>query len=77
MNPAVRFMSRLLIQRDASGTQEIVLKPGANRLGRSEQNDLPINDPTWQVMRLLARLGMIEIATPQRAVYPQMREAAA
>src|SRR5438876_316434 len=39
-------MSRLLIQRGASGTQEIVLKPGANRLGRNEQNDLPINDPT-------------------------------
>src|SRR5438876_11944743 len=39
-------MSRLLIQRGASGTQEIMLKPGANRLGRSEQNDLPINDPT-------------------------------
>ena len=39
-------MSRLLIQRGSSGTQEIVLKPGANRLGRSEQNDLPINDPT-------------------------------
>src|SRR5437660_5689093 len=44
--PAIRFMSRLLIQRSASGTQEILLKPGANRLGRSEQNDLPINDPT-------------------------------
>src|SRR5437867_12836621 len=39
-------MSRLLIQRGASGTQEIVLKPGANRLGRNEQNDLQINDPT-------------------------------
>src|SRR5438477_3022129 len=39
-------MSRLLIQRGASGTQEIVLKPGAKRLGRNEQNDLPINDPT-------------------------------
>src|SRR5437016_13426559 len=46
LNPAIRFMSRLLIQRGASGTQEIVLKPGANRLGRNEQNDLPINDPT-------------------------------
>src|SRR6266700_7210767 len=46
LNPASSFMSRLLIQRGASGTQEIVLKPGANRLGRSEQNDLPINDPT-------------------------------
>src|SRR5216110_25086 len=39
-------MSRLLIRRGASGTQEIVLKPGANRVGRNEQNDLPINDPT-------------------------------
>lgn len=39
-------MARLLIQRGASGTQEIVLKPGANRLGRNEQNDLTINDPT-------------------------------
>ena len=46
LNPANRFMSRLLIQRGASGTQEIVLKPGANRLGRNEENDLPINDPT-------------------------------
>src|SRR6266540_1097749 len=45
-NPAIRFMSALLIQRGANGTQEIVLKPGANRLGRNEQNDLPINDPT-------------------------------
>ena len=27
-------------------------------------------DPTWQVMRLLARMGLIEIATPQRATYP-------
>jgi len=34
-------------------------------------------DPTWQVMRLLARFGVIEIATPQRAVYPQLREATA
>jgi len=34
-------------------------------------------DPTWQVMRLLARFRVIEIATPQRAVYPQLREAAA
>jgi hypothetical protein len=39
-------MSRLLIQGGASGTQEIVLKPGANRIGRNEQNDLSINDPT-------------------------------
>src|SRR5438094_868874 len=54
LNPAIRSMSRLLIQRGASGTQEIVLKPGANRLGRDEQNDLPINDPTvfcfhWEI----------------------------
>ncbi|WP_239013917.1 acyl-CoA desaturase [Archangium violaceum] len=28
-------------------------------------------DPTWQVMRVLARLGVIHIATPQRAVYPE------
>jgi len=27
-------------------------------------------DPTWQVMRVLAKAGVIEIATPQRAVYP-------
>src|SRR5947209_11811816 len=26
-------------------------------------------DPTWQVMRVLAKLRLIEIATPQRAVY--------
>src|SRR5436190_18572023 len=41
-----RLMSRLLIQRGAGGTEEILLKPGANRLGRNEQNDLPINDPS-------------------------------
>src|SRR5206468_7670080 len=34
------------IQRGSSGTQAFVLKPGANRLGRNEQNDLPIDDPT-------------------------------
>ncbi|MGZ3459703.1 MAG: acyl-CoA desaturase, partial [Archangium sp.] len=28
-------------------------------------------DPTWQVMRVLAWLKVIEIATPQRAVYPE------
>jgi stearoyl-CoA desaturase (delta-9 desaturase) len=28
-------------------------------------------DPTWQVMRVLAKLGIIKIATPQRAVYPE------
>ena len=28
-------------------------------------------DPTWQVMRVLARLGVIQLATPQRAVYPE------
>ena len=28
-------------------------------------------EPTWQVMRVLAWLGIIEIATPQRAVYPE------
>ena len=28
-------------------------------------------DPTWQVMRLLARLGLIQIATTQRARYPE------
>ena len=39
-------MSRLLIQRGASGTEEVRLKPGANRLGRNEQNDLPIDDPS-------------------------------
>ena len=44
--PAIRLMSRLLIQRGASGTEEVLLKPGANRLGRNEQNDLPINDPS-------------------------------
>ncbi|MFN0061646.1 MAG: acyl-CoA desaturase [Myxococcaceae bacterium] len=27
-------------------------------------------DPTWQIMRVLAWLGIIQIATPQRAVYP-------
>ena len=39
-------MSRLLIQRGQTAPQEIVLKPGANRLGRNEQNDHEINDPT-------------------------------
>jgi len=39
-------MSRLLIQRGQGGTHEIVLKPGANRLGRNEQNDHQIDDPT-------------------------------
>jgi stearoyl-CoA desaturase (delta-9 desaturase) len=34
-------------------------------------------DPTWQVMRLLAKVRVIQIATPQRAVYPPLREAAA
>lgn len=28
-------------------------------------------DPTWQVMKVLARARLIEIATPQRAVYPE------
>jgi len=28
-------------------------------------------DPTWQVMRLLARLGLIQLATTQRARYPE------
>jgi len=27
-------------------------------------------DPTWQVMKLLAWAGVIEIATPQKAIYP-------
>ena len=39
-------MSRLLIQRGQGGTHEFVLKPGANRLGRNEQNDHQIDDPT-------------------------------
>jgi stearoyl-CoA desaturase (delta-9 desaturase) len=30
-------------------------------------------DPTWQVMRVLAWVGLIQIATPQRAVYPDPR----
>ena len=34
-------------------------------------------DPTWQVMRLLAKVGLIEIATPQRAVYPEPERGAA
>ncbi|WNZ62614.1 acyl-CoA desaturase [Myxococcus sp. MxC21-1] len=33
-------------------------------------------DPTWQVMRVLALLRIIRIATPQRAVWPETREAA-
>ena len=28
-------------------------------------------DPTWQVMKLLAKVRMIEIATPQRATYAE------
>ena len=27
-------------------------------------------DPSWQIMKLLARAGVISIATPQKAVYP-------
>jgi stearoyl-CoA desaturase (delta-9 desaturase) len=34
-------------------------------------------DPTWQVMRLLAKARVIEIATPQRAVHPERASAAA
>lgn len=34
-------------------------------------------DPTWQVMRVLAKLGVIRIATPQRAVWPEPRREAA
>ncbi|RKH70853.1 acyl-CoA desaturase [Corallococcus aberystwythensis] len=33
-------------------------------------------DPTWQVMRVLSKLGVIRITTPQRAVYPEPREVA-
>jgi stearoyl-CoA desaturase (delta-9 desaturase) len=34
-------------------------------------------DPTWQVMRVLARVGVIEIATTQRAQYPEPHAQAA
>lgn len=34
-------------------------------------------DPTWQVMKVLARVGLIKIATPQRAVWPAPNEKAA
>ena len=34
-------------------------------------------DPTWQVLRVLAKTGVIEIATPQRAVHPARATAAA
>ena len=34
-------------------------------------------DPTWQVMKLLAKAGVIELATPQMAVYPEPAHAAA
>ncbi len=30
-------------------------------------------DPTWQVMKVLAALKIITIATPQRAIYPEPR----
>jgi len=33
-------------------------------------------DPAWQVMKLLARVGVIEIATPQKAAYPEAATAA-
>jgi stearoyl-CoA desaturase (Delta-9 desaturase) len=33
-------------------------------------------DPTWQVMRVLSKVGVIRITTPQRAVYPEPRELA-
>jgi hypothetical protein len=39
-------MSRLLIQRGASAAQEFVLQPGVNRIGRNEQNELAIDDPS-------------------------------
>jgi stearoyl-CoA desaturase (delta-9 desaturase) len=29
-------------------------------------------DPTWQIMRLLAWIGLIQISTPQRAVWPSV-----
>src|SRR5439155_24371775 len=46
-NKALRaFMSKLLIQGTQESGREILLKPGANRLGRSEQNDHQINEPT-------------------------------
>ena len=34
-------------------------------------------DPAWQVMKILAKAGVIEIATPQKAAYPAPAEAAA
>ena len=34
-------------------------------------------DPTWQVMRVLAKTRVIEISTPQKAVYPEPERAAA
>ena len=34
-------------------------------------------DPTWQVMRVLSWMGLITLATPQRAVYPEPHPAAA
>ena len=27
-------------------------------------------DPTWQVMRVLAKVGLIDVTSPQRAVWP-------
>jgi stearoyl-CoA desaturase (delta-9 desaturase) len=34
-------------------------------------------DPTWQVMKVLAKLEVIEIATPQRAIWPEPHAAPA
>jgi stearoyl-CoA desaturase (delta-9 desaturase) len=34
-------------------------------------------DPTWQVMRVMARLNWIQLATPQRAQYPEPQRRAA
>lgn len=37
-------MVRLRIEGGPQGSQEILLKPGLNRLGRVEDNDFPVND---------------------------------
>jgi len=34
-------------------------------------------DPSWQVMKLLAWAGVISIASPQKAVYPEPARLAA
>ena len=44
INSTAEFMVRLRIEGNPGGLQEILLKPGLNRLGRIEDNDIQIGD---------------------------------